>query len=192
MIAKLIKTEKGYHLYTGSFDGIHLACYPHDVTKQRLSLKNCQEIERGYDLDELAEQSRNKVSMLFKDGLHPNSHTVGFRAGWQQAMNMMGDKKFSEEDVMLGWDAGVMSKSIIDSNCLGPIKEEKLKEHRDSYRDNLKPTSLQQTEWEVEIEMTKEEYTWTPPGEGFEDQAYRDWREVPKLDADGCLILKRI
>jgi hypothetical protein len=47
MKAKLIKTDKGYRLDTGSFDGIHLACYPHDVTKQRLSLKNCQAIENG-------------------------------------------------------------------------------------------------------------------------------------------------
>jgi len=187
MKAKLIKTEKGYHFDTGSFDGIHLACYPHDVTKQRLSLKNCQEIERGYDLDELLD------NISPKNGTTGNiSERIGFVKGFKKCLELMGDKKFSEEDVMLGWDAGVMSKSIIDNNCLGPIKEEKLKEHRDSYRDNLKPTSLQQTEWEVEIEMTKEEYTWTPPGEGFEDQAYRDWREVPKLDADGCLILKRI
>lgn len=48
MIAKLIKTnDREYHLETKEFDGIHLSCYPHDITKQKLSLRNCQEIAEG-------------------------------------------------------------------------------------------------------------------------------------------------
>jgi len=45
--------------------------------------------------------------------------------------------------------------------------------------------SLQQTEWDVEIEMefVEEEQTGT----------HLVWgRATPKLDADGCLILKKI
>jgi hypothetical protein len=62
MKAKLIKTEKGYYIDTGSFDGIHLACYPHDVTKQRLSLKNCEEIFWGlYDTEMDVEVEMKKV-----------------------------------------------------------------------------------------------------------------------------------
>jgi len=39
--------------------------------------------------------------------------------------------------------------------------------------------------------MIKEEYTLTQNGEGFEDQSYRTWKEVPKLDENGCLILTK-
>jgi len=160
MKAKLIKTEKGYHLDTGSFDGIHLACYPHDVTKQRLALKNCQAIERGYDLDELALEE----CQLWE---HFGTAQGGYIKGFQKALELMGDKKFSEEDVMLGWDAGVMSQSICFTNYFGLKRESELKSHRESYQGNLKPSALQQTEWDV---------TFNPD----------------EKDADGCLILKRI
>ena len=96
---------------------------------------------------------------------------------------------------MLGWDAGVMSKSIIDNNCLGPIKEEKLKEHGDSYRDNLKPASLQQTEWDVEIEMICPHPSDTYRcgiQYGCDEDGCNHPNQIPRLDTDGCLILKRI
>ena len=177
MKAKLIKTEVNYILENDK--GVVIASTSLNKEGLSLSIKNCQVIENGYDLDELAEKNTSDCDA---SGCYPEDY---FKIGFQKAIELMDDKKFSEEDVMLGWDAGVMSKSIVFSM-------EQLEPHRESYQRNLKPASLQQTEWEVEIEMTKEEYTWTPPGEGFEDQAYRDWREVPKLDADGCLILKRV
>jgi hypothetical protein len=69
-----------------------------------LSLKNCQAIELGYDLDELANEKypiQNTGTMFM-----PNTHEVnnvfrqeGFKAGFQKALELMGDKKYSEEDV---------------------------------------------------------------------------------------------
>ena len=46
--------------------------------------------------------------------------------------------------------------------------------------------------WDVEIVMENKEYILTQNGEGFEDQSYRTWETIPKLDSDGCLILRRI
>jgi hypothetical protein len=196
MEAKLIKTEKGYHLDTGNFDGIHLACYPHDVTKQRLSLKNCQAIENGYDLEHICWQlfggsfeARNVESEEEADKV------VNFGIEcFQKALELMGDKKFSEEDVMLGWDAGVMSQSICFTNYFGLKRESELKSHRESYQGNLKPSALQQTEWDVEIEMKKVKDKTKIVGavKGVKGSGNRitTYKSVPKLDADGCLILK--
>ena len=161
MKAKLIKTEKCYHLDTGSFDGIHLACYPHDVTKQRLSLKNCQAIEHGYDLDELAgEFTRDESYGKFSGDLYK-----GYIFGFQKALKLMGDKKFSEEDVIK-----IAEYIRVASQSTPNVRT---KELFDEYQ------SLQQTEWDVEIEMEEvaigDKYTPEPK---------------PKLDADGCLILK--
>lgn len=51
MKAKLIKKSKDhFQIETQNFDGYHLACTPHDVTKQRLSLENCQAIESAGEL----------------------------------------------------------------------------------------------------------------------------------------------
>ena len=143
----------------------------------KLSYKNCQEIEFGYDLDELV------LEFIGKDDGHPSTtdHSYCFKKGFKKAIEILGGKKFDELDITSAmnrvWNWCEMQE---DEECSS------MTELRDKH---LK--SLQQTEWDVEIEMVKEEYIWSPPGEGFEDQTYRGCREVPKLDADGCLILKK-
>ena len=169
MEAQLVKREDRYDLYDGSG---HKIASTLDGAGNKLSLKNCQAIERGYDLDELLD------NITPKNGTIGNiSERIGFVKGFQKALELMGDKKFSEDDVRkaMGY---MFEQTAVFGNKVSASDVDRCIQ------------SLQQTEWEVEIEMTKEEYIWTPPGEGFEDQAYRDWREVPKLDATGCLILK--
>lgn len=118
----------------------------------KLSLKNCQAIELGYDLDELAEK---EYPLTGDVGIDARNHLR--KEGFQKALGILGDKKFSENDIKLAinlaWD---------DDNLttLDIIQE------------------LQQTEWEVEIE----EFTYI---DGKNDAI--DF----KLDANGCLILKR-
>lgn len=141
---ELVKRVYRWDLYNE--DG-HKIASTLDGCLNKLSTKNCQAIERGYDLDELAEQSREKVSMLFKDELHPKSHTIGFRAGWQQAVNMIGAMPQENE-----------------------------------------------TEWDVEVEMQKhlEGYEMIGHQKGVYGSGNRIpiYNSKPKLDADGCLILK--
>ena len=192
MKAKLIKTEVNYILEDDK--GVVIASTSLNKEGLSLSIKNCQAIERGYDLDELADDFIRcpKDMRTLSEDREINS----FKKGFQKALELMGDKKFSEEDVMLGWDAGVMSQSICFTNYFGLKRESELKSHRESYQGNLKPSALQQTEWDVEIEIqrVKDETKIVGAVKGVKGSGNKitTYKSVPKLDADGCLILKRI
>lgn len=177
MKGKLLKTEKGHYVLIDdtkrTYDKGFLIGTSRDTDVNKLSIKNCEAIERGYDLDELA----------MGYDLYENINFVGqmraFKAGFQKALEILGDKKFSEEDITSAmnrvWDWCEMQE---DEECSS------MTELRDKHFK-----SLQQTEWEVEIEM--EPYY---DGEFIEDGKTHvvepKWR--PKFDAYGCLMLKRI
>jgi hypothetical protein len=140
---------------------------------QKLSLKNCQAIERGYDVYELAKENYYKFwSIIDESGLI--NHTFGYVEGFQKALELMGDKKFSEEDIDGAFDAGY---EMLDSQ----------KNYNDSLKEFKK--SLQQTEWDVEIDMTP-----------YHDNNFINDGKThiikpifkPTLDNEGCLILKRV
>jgi hypothetical protein len=145
-----------------------------------LSFKNCQAIERGYDLDELGDEKypiQNTGTMFM-----PNTHEVnnvfrqeGFKAGFQKALELMGDKKYSEEDVRNAYFNGEKDSYV---------KGGQTKEMQDEFIQ-----SLQQTEWDVEIEMECPQcQEW-----GYISECRNNCNKKflkPKLDADGCLILK--
>lgn len=85
---KLIKkADNWYNLYDGD---VGIGSTHVDLQGYRLSLNNCLEIDRGYDLNKMANDSRSKVSMLFEGGLDEKSHRIGFKAGWQQALEFVG------------------------------------------------------------------------------------------------------
>lgn len=138
-------------------DWVIIASTDRETNYLKLSLKNCQAIENGYDLDKLAENH------FFDDG-NPKVSMYSFKVGFKKAMEVLGDKKFSEGDMLECWN-----KATNTSN---------------SFYDYIQ--SLQQTEWGVEVatEFVEEEKT------GLEDLSWG--RLTPELDADGCLILKRI
>jgi hypothetical protein len=166
MKAKLVKQELGYILFDEK--GIPIGHTPNVLnnnTFNKLSIKNCQAIERGYDLDELAEEYRNKGDF---SSLHY------FKAGFQKALELMGDKKFSEEDVI----------SMIE------------KSRETGLTAQFLILTKQQTEWGVEIEMQKvkgeTKIVGAVKGVKGSGSKITTYKSVPKLDADGCLILKRI
>ena len=143
---------------------------------KELSLKNCQAIERGYDLDELAKNRypiENTGAMFM-----PNRHEVtniyrqeGFIEGAKTILELLGDKKFSIEDI----------QNVIDSNedslVWVTVNEDggDIKFYLD---EDILTESLQENEWNVEIEI-----------DICGDKVYA----VPELvlDTDNCLILKR-
>ena len=148
----------------------------------KLSTKNCQAVENGYDLDELVlDYEKENEEHIQVDERQRQS----FKAGFQKALEILGDKKFNDED---------MKEAIYIA--------------RDD--DNLASThiieSLQQTECDVEIVGVEN----TPIWEDADVQGHvvckkcGEWNESqiipynckcvskPKLDADGCIILKRI
>ena len=167
MRAKLIKDHDGYHLVNDeqfvicTTDESILSC----TDKMKLSLKNIQAIERGYDLGELTKQEC--IYPIYNDlkvsNCPINKKLVerGFKIGFQKALEILSDKKFSEKDMIKCFNA------FIDEGWV---------------RADFYIQSLQQTEWDVEIVMGD------PIGIG--DKYTPDTK--PKLDENGCLILKRI
>lgn len=159
----------------------------------KLSLKNCNAIANGYDLDELActeigidisvikhidrkviEKNESPTTPIHEAGALGAGlyHMVkGFEIGFQKALELLHDKKFGEDDIYNALDFargngkyryGIMS----DDDFI---------------------QSLQETQWDVQIEMIGPlVYTDDLPEDGEERPIYK-----PKLDAEGCIILKR-
>jgi hypothetical protein len=176
---------------------------PTHFAEHKLSLKNCQAIELGYDLDDSVDYFKKGKTYIQQDGViilagenatdgivikDPlKSRGVGHYSNeWNpkafceysiELLEILGDKKFSEEQMLQAFLKGVSLQ--IDA----PTFQQ----------------SLQQKEWEVEIEM---ETIWVGQcncpchSDGvmimhFMACCHPKMVESPKLDADGCLILKR-
>ena len=172
MKGKLNKHENDYALilkqrYVALTNGKD---FKSSVKLGELSLKNCQEIERGYDLDRLAEEFAKNHS------LYPTAQDdteYGFKHGFQKALELMSDKKFSEEDMI---NFGGFCVNNIDA----------FNDVDDLFK---KYQPLQQSEWDVEVEIDEEKEFILDPAMGITQGHYLD---KPKLDADGCLILKLV
>ena len=185
MRAKLIKVEDGYELLTQGFlkgstnheliDSLNIE---EGNIRYKISLKNCQAIERGYDLDELA---KDGVKNFTEDHIDRPIARMNFKKGFQKAVELMGDKKFSEEDVRKAIDIARNGSMQEQHNGYGRPTE--LRFVLDNLSSDEIIQSLQQTEWEVEI------VTFT---EDDLKSVSEDWGKLgkPKLDTDGCLILK--
>ena len=94
MKGKLIKTDDGYIL-----EGNNLP------NPRRLSLKNCESIERGYDLDELVKSKYPNVDNedyeydSEAEMLRDDYMSSGFLKGAKAILEILGDKKFSEQQI---------------------------------------------------------------------------------------------
>jgi hypothetical protein len=186
MNGKLIKLKSSYalvaeettlHYIDSIYGNIVADTQGNDVKK--LSLKNCQAIELGYDLDELAcNEIRIDISIVndIDEKIKNSSSTAcvplreggcvgsnlynqvkGFEKGFQKCLELMSDKRFSEEDMLqLAGYISVMAKGCEMVPSIN-LKEE----------SNKFIQSLQQTEWNVEF-------------------------NPDELDSNGCLTLKKI
>ena len=176
MKAKLIKNTDGYYLDTGNpSDGLHLACYPWSIDKQKLSKENCDEIFGVVDVEKLAEvRYPNEVGYAVSD----SNFRIGelqdaYQDGFNKAMKLNKDKVFTLEDIMNCWNKAL-----------------KFQEHKETLGEYIQ--SLQQpTEIEVEIEMeVVPDFYPRPDEDGSVFTSNK--KEQPKLDSEGCLILKKI
>ena len=122
MKGKLIKTDVNFLLEDDK--GVVIASTSLNKEGLSLSQKNCQAIENGYGLDELA----------MGYDLYENINFVGqmraYKAGFQKALEILGDKKFSEEVMRMAF-FHVQNEPTFDEFI----------------------QSLQQTEWDVEVVM---------------------------------------
>lgn len=178
MEAKLIKKGDVFFLDEISMGGLRTianSIEKPDGLLHHLSLKNCKVIENGYDLDELAGEHAERVSEETLASSY-NELFDAYEAGFQKALELIGDKKFSEEQVLNAFYAGWISK------------DKTYPEAQKSYKGYLKRRVTQQTEWDVEVV----EECLDPTCDGVNRKGECITTGKPKLDADGCLILKRL
>ena len=140
MEAKLFKREDDF--YSLKVDGIVMGTSNGMLVDHKLSLKNCEVISNGYDLDELAEEWIDVNSHKWSNNNNEFGDNYGsFKSGFQKALEILGDKKFSEENIEEAFAFGQL-------NQLHDLK----------YFSGSKAyiQSLQQTEFDVEIEMIQD------------------------------------
>ena len=147
------------------------------VTKvSKLSKQNCDEIFGAVDVEKLAEENTEEFIEVFdyNDGRgnicrFNNSHQVqeSYIKGFNKAMELNKDKKFTEVDMIKFADAVYKLR-----------KENQVFEGMPELLQSLQ----QPIEIEVEIEMDRIPADLAPGG----------WDVFPKLDSHGCIILKRV
>ena len=176
---KLIKVGEHYDLYhrIAEEDLIIGFASTDNTFVNKLSLKNCQAIELDYDLDELTDRYEN-INYKGKS----KSYNFGFKHGFQKALEIIGDKKFSEDDVM----------QLVKSSFYAGLSKGQGK-NQDFNIDDYMKEHLQQTEWDVIILEEPIDLAFYENDNRFPiDVNLPDrFKYKPLLDADGCLILKR-
>ena len=141
MTEKLVKTGNDYILY--SKDKTVLGITSGTMEGRMLSLKNCQAIANGYDLDEVVEDIVKTIvpNDRGEDIWYGTSMAVG-KLCFKTALEILGDKKFSEEDIRNAMErVWYWHEDNQDKDC--PTLYELIPKHIQS---------LQQTEWDVEWE----------------------------------------
>jgi hypothetical protein len=147
---------------------------------KRISLENCKAIENGYDLNELS------LNFVSRDGLfvrNPYNEagwiaaTNGFIEGFQKALEILEEKNKElyefARDCSANWDCDNDGHKY-DTPCR-MCDAKKL---------------LKQTEWEVVIEM--EVVSDFDSRAEIDGQVFStNKKQVPKLDANGFITLKR-
>ena len=110
---------------------------------------------------DLDELAENEVRYMSR-GDERLQRWYGFVDGFEKALEVNSDKRFTFKEMVDCWNKAL-----------------NFQEHKETLGDHMQ--SLRQTEWDVEIVMGD------PIGIG--DKYTPDTK--PKLDADGCLLLKR-
>jgi hypothetical protein len=177
---KLVKRENDYCLYNESEETI--AASWANVTGKKLSKQNCDEIFGVVDVEKLAEKEYPTFNLELNLTTSFNTLAqVPFIKGFNKAMELNKDKMFTLGDV-----------ATILVDLLNDISNWKYRGTSTDIINQILEKIQQPTEIEVEIEMENKEYILNQNGEGFEDQSYRTWEKVPKLDSNGNLILRKL
>lgn len=194
MKAKLIKTANGYGLESELGPAFVLSTRPqHNWLK--LSLKNCEAIANGYDLDELEELAWKEFpynEWEYSNGSFGDINEESresFIIGFKKAFEILGNKTFSKYESYKIWKAGQEYWKTSGES----ITFEELIERKGEL--------LQQSEWNVEIEM-EEVIIGQCDCECHSNTGIMVMHFMPccnpkvvsnpKLDSNGCLILKKI
>jgi hypothetical protein len=170
MKAKLINTNVNYLLEDDK--GVIIASTSTKDGNNKLSKQNCDEIFGVVDVEKLSEEY---VLTINDEDQHVDAK-LDFIAGYNEAMELNKDKMFTLEDMMNCWNKAL-----------------KFQDHKETLGEYIQ--SIQQpTEIEVEIIMRN-----SRTGNIVKHDSDLEWdedglcdRAIPKLDSEGCLILKKI
>jgi len=187
MKAKLIKKiDNGWPVYSlrrednrmiattrWPFDEPALMIAKHNgIDLQKLSHTNCDEIFRVVDVVKLAEENAKIKEGFVIDSSQVAPYRLGFKNGFNKHTELNKDKVFTFEDMNSAMD-WMMTQYF-------EFHEQPTTGRRDEYLKSLQ----QPTEIEVEIEMEDVIQLKKRAG-GITNMG------KPKLDSNGCLILKR-
>ena len=132
-----------------------------------LSFENCDSLFGIFDVDKLAEESKNEYVKRFNN-ISKSDYMNGFEEGFNKAMELNKDKVFTLSDISYAISfSGKMKPSEIVRNLL------------------QQPTEI---EVEIEMEVVPDFYSRSDEdGSIFTSNK----KEQPKLDSSGCLILTK-
>jgi hypothetical protein len=185
MKAKLFKNNKGdYYLIdptkgTDANDEGFLLGSSRETNFQKLSKQNCDEIFGVVDVEKLAKEDADLRFPNQGDEESWLARNSGVVWGFNKAMELNKDKVFTEQDIInymnrvWEWCEG---KKDVECSSATELRSKHIQ-------------SLQQpTEIEVEIEMQ----CLDPTCDGINRKGICIPGDKPKLDSEGCLILKRV
>jgi len=163
---RLIKKADGwYNLYDGD---IGIGSTHKELQVYKLSKENCDEIFGVVDVEKLADfyGAEANGNIDFKFGANQ-----GFEDGFNKAMELNKDKLFTLEHMR--------NMMVIGANC----EREKgdFTFEFEAYTNHLQQPN------EIEVEIVKESIGRVKLGVGSQLE-----QMMPKLDSDGCLILKKL
>ena len=168
MEGKLIKTEVNYILENDK--GVIIASTSLKKKGLSLSIKNCEAIANGYDLDELAKVSYDCDPYIAEYLEHE------FKKGFQKALEILGDKKYTETELYHAF----LINSAGNNTTL-----------RNFFEQTVLPM-FNDNEWDVEIVMDRDCYSSAGRCDKLTMADCIICTPVTYLkDEDGCLILKR-
>jgi hypothetical protein len=171
MKTKLVKQGDRWVLYNE--DGSKMALST-ESPYNKLSKENCDEIFGVVDVGKLALEECNNTDPLRLDSQKYKQDPyfrIGFLKGYNKAMELNKDKLFTENDLRLAMHFGKFGEGNGQTTTIGFIK-------------SLQPT-------EIEVEICCYIGNGDKESDSFKEPLVTN-TGIPKLDENGCLILKRI
>jgi hypothetical protein len=174
-----LQKEDGYYYLMEDGNDIAIATtdqsFIDELGAMKLSKQNCDEIFGVVDVEKLAYETYEPETFVNHSDMYRYLCIKFFKEGFNKAMELNKDKLFTADDML---------KTTVE--IWNTCKDNK---HDETFTQCFNKTlkSLQQpTEIEVEIEMREDYLTWKQSDiEKMSDCL------VPKLDENGCLILKK-
>jgi hypothetical protein len=198
MKSKLIKKSDGwYNLYDGE---IGIGSTHAELQGHKLSKQNCDEIFGVVDINSEVEAIVKTICPddRGKDVIYGTGMAVGIQC-FNKAMELNKDKLFTVEDFNNFIDFVINEKS--KEHAFGITNKELINCHLSTYaifqmKDLRKiyiDTFIQSLQQPIEVEVEMEPCFYDDSLGGFSTSYTEDKpKEQPKLDSEGCLILKKI